>query len=354
MKSLLINPNITLKLALKKLAQTGKKCLVVLDNKKKLLGTLTHGDLRASILSGKDLNEKISKLYNTKPFFFFENNYSNKNAQKIFIEKELDLIPIINKKKEVKKIIFWSEVFSSSKKTNEFKTNLPVVIMAGGEGKRMEPFTSILPKPLIPINGKAVIEHIVDKFVEMGISDFHISVNYKSNLIKAYFDDIKNKNYKIKYLKEKKPLGTAGSLSLFKKKLNGPIILTNSDILINADLIDLLNYHSKKKSDITLVASVKDYTIPYGVCELHENGQLLKINEKPTHNFLVNTGLYVINSKVLKLIPKNKKYDLTDLLKKGKKEKMKICVYPISDNLWTDVGQWTEYRKATRKFINQI
>jgi NDP-sugar pyrophosphorylase family protein len=209
----------------------------------------------------------------------------------------------------------------------------------------MEPFTSVLPKPLIPINEKTIIEHIIERFTDKGCSDFHLTVNYKGAILKAYFEDL-NPDYSVSFVDENKPMGTAGGLKYLKGKFDKPFFVTNCDIIIKADYVDLYDFHQKGGYDITLVASVKEYIIPYGTCELNGEGHLSHINEKPKYDFLINTGLYVLNSDILELIPENKFYHITHMIEDAKNQGKKIGLFPIDDDAWIDVGQWAEYKKA--------
>ena len=351
MLKLLTNPKISLREALKLLKNTGKKCIIIVNKKNRLLGTLTDGDLRNHILLGKKLDESIEKVFNSKPAFFFQEKLNLKNAKKEIIKNRFELVPIVNKDKVVVDVITWDQSLSPDLKLLKKNLQASVIIMAGGKGTRLQPFTHILPKPLIPIKGKAIIEHIIDKFNMYGIDDFHISINYKSSLIEAYFKELKP-SYKIKFIKENVPLGTIGVLSKFTKKFIKPVFVSNSDIIIESDLVDIYNFHKKNKNEITVVASAKNYEIPYGVCKIDKKGNLNNIAEKPKFNFLANTGLYVINPKIFKLIPKNKKFDMTELIKKTKSLKKKIGVYPVDEDSWTDIGQWNEYKRAVEKLGN--
>ena len=221
--------------------------------------------------------------------------------------------------------------------------------MAGGKGTRLKPFTQILPKPLIPLRDRPVIEHIIESFTKYGVSNFLITINYKSRIIKSFFEEAKMK-YSIKFLEETKPLGTVGGLRKHADRFNEPFFVTNCDTILNVDYEDLYKFHKKNNNDITLVASTKDFEIPYGVCELNKKGTLLKIKEKPKFNFLSNTGLYVLNPKTLNSVPKNKLYQMTQLIEVLRKNKKKIGVYPIEDKLWFDIGQWSEYSDTINRF----
>lgn len=348
MKKLTIKPNKTINFALKTMSKSGVKCLIVVDQKSTLLGTLSDGDLRRSILKGLELKKTIENIYNKNPAIFYEEEYSLKMAEEIFLRHRFDFIPVVNKNLKLKKIIYWEEIFTNGEKKRSEKLNIPAVIMAGGKGTRLEPFTKVLPKPLIPIHNKPVIDHIIEKFTDVGITEFHLTLNYKGRILKAYFDELVP-DFKMHYITEKIPLGTAGSLKYLKNKIKSPFFVTNCDIIIDADYIDLYNFHDNKNNDITLVASAKEYIIPYGACELDSKGNLETIKEKPAYELLINTGLYVLHPKVIDLIPRNKFYHITDLIKDAKKENLKVGIYPISDDKWIDIGQWSEYRKVVEQ-----
>ena len=351
MKKLFIQPNSSIKEALKQLDRTNKGCLVVVNKRNKLLGTLTDGDVRRVILKGKFLKDKINGIYEKNPTFLKQNDYSLSQVKDLFLKKEVDIIPIIDKSKKVVDLAFFTELLKKNKSNKSSKNfSTAVVIMAGGKGTRLEPFTNVLPKPLVPINEKPVIEHIIEKFIKSKFNNFFITLNYKSKILKAYFQEKKPK-FKLSFIDEPKPLGTAGGLSLLESKLKKPFIVTNCDIIINVNFEDLMNFHITNGNDITLVASSKEYIIPYGTCKLTKTGYLKNILEKPKFDFFVNVGMYVLNPNLIKLIPKNKICDMTNLIQLIKKNKKQIGVYPIDDESWIDVGQWSEYHKAVERLI---
>ena len=347
MNDLLIKPDITIQNAMKILDQTGKKCLLVIDENNKLLGTLTDGDLRRSLLSGEKFNSNISKSYFKTPIVLFIGEYKMKDIKKILSKNDLALIPIVDRSFIVKDYLYSHDIINTNKKENDLR-EVPVIIMAGGRGTRMEPFTDILPKPLIPIQGKSIIEIIIESFTQFKCSDFYLTINYKGKILKAFFEELQP-SYSINFIEEDKPLGTAGSLFFLKNKLNKPFFVTNCDITIKSNYSSIYDFHMKRGYSITIVASTKEYIIPYGTCELDIDGDLKKINEKPQFDFLINTGLYVVNPKVLSYIPEGKYFDITELIEILKKNDEKIGVFPIHEDNWVDVGQWSEYKKAINK-----
>jgi dTDP-glucose pyrophosphorylase len=349
MKDITIHSDVSIREAMRILDKTAEKCLLVVDKNRKLLGTLTDGDLRRSILSGLQVSENISMSFCTKPITLNKNNFSLEQAKLLIDQNMLDLLPLVDQDGIVQDYITRAG-FGDEIPPKKLLTNVPVVIMAGGKGTRMDPFTKILPKPLIPVHDKPIIEHIIDRFREFGCDEFYITVNYKSRILKAYFEELQP-DYKVHFVYEEKPLGTAGSLRLLNDKFKKPFFVTNCDIIIEGDYTSLYSFHLKDNYDLTLVASTKDYVIPYGTCELNSEGYLSHINEKPKYDFLINTGLYVLDPNILKLIPRDKFYNITDLIEDLININKRVGVFPVNDDAWIDVGQWAEYQKATEKML---
>jgi dTDP-glucose pyrophosphorylase len=349
MKDIAVQPGMTIRQAMKRMSQLGEKCLVIVDEKNTLLGTLSDGDLRKAILNGSEMNDSIQQIYQSNPTVLIDGEYEKEDIKKIFTQQRFDLIPVVNNRGELIDIFLWDKILNNGKKDQKVKLNVPVVIMAGGKGTRMEPFTKVLPKPLIPIHGKPIIEHIIKRFTDIGCSDFHLTVNHKGKILKAFFEELQPE-YEVAFIDENEPLGTAGSLQYLKGQFNKPFFVTNCDIIIKTDYEILYEFHQKNSFDITLVASAKEYIIPYGTCELNNDGYLSHINEKPMYNFLINTGLYILNPDVLNIIPENKFYHITHLIEDAKNQGKKIGVFPVDDDDWIDIGQWAEYKKAIDKF----
>ena len=350
-KKLFILPNTTILEAMKRLSDVGERCLVVTNENNKLLGTISDGDIRKAILKGSGVRNSIDSWYYKRTTFLIKGEYSLAKAKEIFLKNKFDLIPVVDKNKIVTEILFYDSIHE--KNFNHFQNNLqvPVIIMAGGKGTRLEPFTKVLPKPLIPLGEKTVIEHIIEKFTRVGCNEFFITIHYKARIIKAYFEELKPE-YRIEFIQEKKPYGTAGSLSLLPKSFEKPFIVTNCDIMVSTDLTDLYSFHLEGEYGITLVASTQEHIIPYGTCELNYEGHLSRLNEKPKFDLLINTGLYVLNPEILEMIPEKKQFDITDLIDNLINNSKKIGVFPINESSWIDVGQWAEYEKAVKSFSN--
>ena len=347
MKDITVTLEITIREAMKALDKTSEKCLLVVDENKKLLGTLTDGDLRRGILSGMNFSKNISECYHKNPTAFTRGNYTQEDVTQILRDEKIDLIPILNKDGKIVDYLTWSNI-NKGKQNKKVLEDVAVVIMAGGKGTRMEPFTKVLPKPLIPIHEKPIIEHIIKRFTNIGCSDLYLTVNYKEKILKAYFEELKP-DYSVSFIDENEPLGTVGSLQYLRGKFDKPFFVTNCDIIIKADYVNLYEFHQKGGYDITLVASAKEYIIPYGTCELNGEGHLSHINEKPQYDFLINTGLYVLSPDIIELIPENRFYHITHLIENAKNQGKKVGVFPIDDDAWIDIGQWAEYKKVMDK-----
>lgn len=346
---IVIKTGITIKQAMKQLEVTEKRILFVVDEDDGLIGSVVDGDIRRWILKEGSLDDTIEKSCNKKPFFVHE-AYELNHIREVMLEKRISCVPVVNAKRQVVELIFWEDIFEEDiTRKPRHKLDLPVVIMAGGKGTRLDPFTKILPKPLIPIGDKTVIEFIIDSFLDFGVTSFYVTVNYKAKIIKSYFEEL-NPAYRIDYIEEDKPLGTAGSLKYLKGKINDSLLVTNCDIIIKADYADLVDFHYKMGNMITIVASMKSYHIPYGICEIENGGCLTKMVEKPEYSFLVNTGMYVLHADVLDLIPDGELFDITDLIEKVKEQNGKVGVFPVSDHAWLDIGEWAEYKKALKIF----
>lgn len=346
--SILISETASVKDAMRQLDKTAEKILFVVKDENILVGSLTDGDIRRWILKEGSINEKVGEVC-FKGTFSVNVGYEPETVKKEILKLKIIYVPILDSNKRIIEFLIWDKLFEGKiKRKPKEKLDVPVVIMAGGKGTRLDPFTRILPKPLIPIGDKSILEIIIDKFLDYQVNHFYISVNHKAKIIKSYFEEL-DPEYTLTFLYEDKPLGTVGALKQLEGKIQGDLILTNCDIIINANYADILKHHKENKNDITVVASLKHYNIPYGICEIENGGILSCIKEKPEYDFLVNTGMYIISSELLKYIPKDEFFHITDLIEKVKKSNKKIGVYPISENSWIDIGEWVEYKNAITK-----
>ena len=273
LKDFLINENNSMIEAMAQLDRVAKKVVFVVSEKG-LVAALTDGDIRRWILKKGDLEARVKEIANYNPKFLTEKE--RHKASRFMKVHSIEAVPIVDDKNRITSITFAHEEVIRAKK----EMKIPVVIMAGGLGKRLYPYTKILPKPLIPIGEIPIVEHIINRFVENGCNDFYLILNHKKNMIKAYFNDLE-KDYQVNYIDENIPLGTGGGLSLLKGKIATTFILSNCDILIDEDYQKIMSFHKKQGDFITMICSMKRIRIPYGVVEISETGEIENMKEKP-------------------------------------------------------------------------
>ncbi len=329
--------------ALKQMDRIDKKLLLVF-NGEKFVNVLSVGDIQRAILKNVSLNTPIREILRKNTRLAVEND-SYESIKQTMATYRMECLPVVNSNGDLITVYFWEDVFGESEKRIKKKLNLPVIIMAGGKGSRLKPLTNVIPKPLIPIGEKTIIEEIMDRFVDAGCNKFYLSVNYKAETIKHYFLKLNNTKYKIEYIQEETPLGTAGSLYLVRDKINTTFFVSNCDIIINEDYSEIVKYHNENKNELTIVSALKHYPIPYGTLETKENGILKKLVEKPELTFQINTGMYILEPHLLNEIPENNFFHITHLIENIKKRKGRVGVFPISQGSWKDIGEWTEYKR---------
>ena len=332
--------------SLKKMDEVNKKLLLVFDHDS-FIGVLSIGDIQKAIIADLSLETKITRIMR-KDFVYAKATDDKKAVLQLMQTHRIECMPLVDENFHLVSVYIWDDVFATKTRNEGINLNLPVIIMAGGQGSRLKPLTNILPKPLIPIGEKTILEQIMDKFCDVGCNTFYLSVNYKAEMIKHYISSLQNTNYHILYLQEEKPLGTLGSLHLLKGKINSTFFVSNCDILIDQDISDIYEYHRANKNEITIVAALKHYPLPYGILETSIDGLLSSMTEKPELTIKINTGLYILEPHLINEIPKNEFYHITTLIEKLQNEKRKIGVFPVSEKSWSDVGEWSEYKKLLK------
>ena len=339
-KKFLIKNSDTLSKGLKKMEKHGIRTLLVIDKSNKYLGTLADGDIRRSIIKKKKVSDKIDKIYKRKTIFFYKNKFSIKKARTLFVKNRIEIIPIINKNRQIIDIINYYKLSSKGKKKKSIKkiTRVGVIIMAGGKGTRLLPYTKVLPKPLIPVKGKTLIEHVISQFTAYNLRDFIFTINYKALTFKAFFKEL-NPDINYDYIEEKKPLGTAGALARVKSKKFKNFFVTTCDTVIKTDYRKVYKFHQNNNSDITIIAANISNKLPYGVLKYGKRNTLAEFKEKPILKHVVNTGMYLVSSKIFNLIPKNKSYNMNELITKASSFGKKISLYKINKKSWKDFGR---------------
>lgn len=340
-KEFLIDEECTMLEAMELLDKVAKKVLFI-TKQGRLIAAITDGDVRRWILKKGNLEAKVKDIANYNPIYLFAKDKAI--AKEYMLKNSVEALPIVDENMRILSIIFWDNKVISNRK----KLEVPIVIMAGGLGTRLYPYTKILPKPLIPIGEIPIAEHIINRFNHSGSNDFYLIVNHKKNMIKAYFNEIE-KDYKITYIDEDKPLGTGGGLSLLKGKINSTFILSNCDILIEEDYEKMYNFHKKENNLITMVCSLKKIKIPYGVVEIGVNGKIESMKEKPELSFFTNTGMYIVESRIIDELEENRSIGFPDIIEQYKNAGKKIGVYPISESAWMDMGQLDEMEEMIKR-----
>lgn len=341
LREYIVDENTPLIEAMNAINKNSKGIVYVCDGKV-LKGALSDGNVRRHILNNGSLDEKAINVANLSPKFLLSDD--DLNPIEYMKSVSVTSLPILNKNMEIVSIKFIND-----KGVYDYrKLDIPVFIMAGGKGTRLKPFTDVLPKPLIPIGEKTITERIMDHFISFGCDKFDMIVNYKKNLIKAFFQD--NEKYNVTFTDEDVFLGTAGGLKYIENKVKSTFFMTNCDVIIDDDYASIIEHHKQSNAIITMVCTVKNYNIPYGTIKLDCDGNVSSLEEKPNYSFLVNTGMYVIEPEFLKYIPDNKFIHITDVIEKCIEEGKVVGMYPISENAWMDMGEMHELEKMRARF----
>ena len=342
-KQICIDCHVSVLAALKQMDTTHRKLLIVTDGGY-YRSVLSIGDIQRAIIKGDSMDSPIENILRHETKVAKSIQDRSEIEQYVRVHKN-EFMPVVDDDNNLVDVVFWDELFKTEihHRTEDF--DLPVIIMAGGQGTRLRPLTNVLPKPLIPIGEQTMLEDIMDRFVECGCHEFFLSVNYKADVIRRYMDNLGKRQYRISYFQENKPLGTAGSLHLLKHQINDTFFVSNCDIIVDEDYGEILRYHKGNHNEITVVAAIKNIAIPYGTLETKQDGLLADIKEKPEFTFKINTGMYILEPHLIDEIPEDEFYHITFLIEKLVKQGRRVGVYPINEGSWTDIGNWDEYLK---------
>ncbi len=347
LQKITITPGTLLIEALKLMDKLDKKLLIVMEDKT-FSGLLSIGDIQRAIIRNINLDSKVEKILREN-IRVAGTEDSFEEIKEMMLAYRTECMPVLNDQNELVDIHFWEDVFGEISISKD-PIGIPLVIMAGGKGKRLKPFSNIIPKALFPYGEKTILEEIIHRFQNHKVSEVYISVNHKADLIKSYLEENLELDIDLHYIQEEKPLGTAGSLYLLKDRISGPFFVSNCDIIINQDLHEIYDYHISNKNDITAVAALKHHAIPYGMLETGDNGILTKLVEKPELTYKINSGMYILNSDLLADIPENTFFHITHLMETLMKKGSKIGVFPVSEKSWIDLGEWSEYQKILKSY----
>lgn len=332
-----IDENSSVRDALIKLDQLASDAIIfILDENKKLLGSLTDGDLRRGFIKGLGFEDSIMSFIQPNPKYIFVDEYDQDRLEE-FRAKNYKIIPIVDR----------NLMFVDILNFRHQHTLLPidVVLMAGGEGKRLRPLTENTPKPLLIVGEKPIIEHNIDRLINVGVKKIHLSINYLGDQLENFFDNGSSKNISIQYIRENQPLGTVGSVMLVDRFDHDDILIMNSDLLTNIDFADFYKTFKKSNADMAIAATTYSVDIPYAVLETDESNNIKSLKEKPKYTYFSNAGIYLLKKSILKMIPKNQFYDITDLMEKVIEMNNKMITYPIN-GYWLDIGRHEDFKKA--------
>lgn len=342
-KTMFINENMTIEDAMRVIDQGGSKTVFLAGNGI-LKGSVTDGDVRRHLLRGGSVTENVCKIVNYSPKFFEEN--ACVNYQKYMIESDLTAVPIVDQQM---KIIRIERLKSRKEPVRKIGDDVPVVIMAGGLGTRLKPYTEIIPKPLIPIGSKTILERIFDKFEDYGCREKYVILNYKKKLIEAYFKE-DSEYTALHFIEEPSFLGTAGGIKYTKDICKNDFFMTNCDVVVDADYYHIWEEHREKRNIITMVLANREYHVPYGTVETSDNGSVVCLREKPRVEYRVNTGMYLCNSKLLDYIGDSERIDMPDLIQRCLNAGERIGQITIDGNDWYDMGQPDELEKMKKRY----
>lgn len=340
-----ISKNASIGDAIVLIENNNNKIAVVVDEQNILQGTITDGDIRRGILGGKNLQSPTKDIMNRAPFFIYQDE-GQKNIIQVMHARKIKHALIVDDKKVVVDLIGIEEILSPKKRDNW------VVIMAGGLGKRLHPLTQNTPKPMLPVAGTPVIEHLIIRFISQGFHRFYLSINYLGDQIKEYFKDGSHLGVQIRYVEEDKPMQTAGSLALLPERPKDAFIVINGDIITNVDFVDMLDFHASSHVKATIGIREHDVTIPYGVVSL-EGDRVIEFQEKPQKSFFINTGIYIIEPEILDIIKGGKSITMPALLMCAKEQDEKsILAFPVREH-WLDIGRIEDFTRA-ETLVHQI
>lgn len=338
LKKILLQPDDTLEAAIRVIHAGGKRIALVVGNDNKLLGSVTDGDIRRALIKRVGMEYSVEKVMNKFPLTALKSD----NADFIMssmISKDLIHMPIVDDKG----VVVGLETLQYIIKNRKYKN--PVFIMAGGFGKRLKPLTDSIPKPLLKVGTKPILENILNQFISAGFHNFYISTHYKAEMVREHFGDGSDWNISIEYMHEKKPLGTAGGLGLLPANLpNLPILVMNGDLLTKVDFEQLLDFHIKEGGDATVCVREYDFQVPYGVIKSDGN-KIISIEEKPLQKFFVNAGIYILNPSMLDMVDGINYMDMPKLLEKKIEDNGQINMFPVYE-YWLDIGQMEQFNQA--------
>lgn len=339
---LVIAADATLEEAMQAVETSGHGIAFVIDASRRLLGALSDGDIRRAILRHTPLEVNVTEVMNPEPLYVGADT-PLADVEGMMERHRIRHVPVVNKNGRVIDVIVREDAHVRSDHDHK------AVIMCGGLGTRLKKLTHKTPKPLLPVGGQPILETIVGQLGKQGFRNVVLATNYKAEMINGHFGNGDHLGMRIDYVREDQPLGTAGALKLLQIEDDRPLLVMNGDILTKVSFKALLDYHHQGRWDMTTCTTTYEIKIPYGVIDADESGQLTRIREKPSERFFVNAGIYVLNPSLIELIPDNRYFDMTDLVRAARKREMRLGTFPIHE-YWIDVGRLEDYSRANCEY----
>jgi dTDP-glucose pyrophosphorylase len=329
---------------MKKMDQVDSKLLFVFDGDA-FAGILSIGDIQRAIIRGNSLDTPVLKVVREQ-FTAARPEDARQDICDRMLKLRTECMPVVRSDGSLEDVLFWEDVFTEVRQVTPRVQN-PVVIMAGGKGTRLRPLTNVIPKPLVPVGDKTIIELIIAQFRASGVTEFFITANYKADMLKAYLeqsDALRGVSSRI--IVEPTPLGTIGSLSLLKNLVRDTFFVSNCDVYVDQEHSSILEYHKSNRNLVTLVAALRHFSIPYGIVTSGVDGELATIEEKPAGAYLANTGVYVLEPQLLDRVPDNEEFTITDLIDLVRQSGGRVGVFPVTERSWLDIGEWPQYLRT--------
>ena len=346
LEKLLGSETLTVSEAMQRIDSNACGILFLTDNERGLVGCVTDGDVRRYLLAGGKMSDAAMRAANLTPRVA----RTQEEAKRLYNKKDYIVIPIVDVNGRMIEVYF-GETEGTRHKPHK-PLNIPVVINAGGRGTRLDPYTRVLPTPLIPVGELPIIELIMQEYQSYDCRDFHIIVNYKRDLMKAYFADCDN-HYHITWYDEETPLGTGGGLRLLRGVFDSTFFFANCDALLTANYESLVQFHKEHGNMITMICAYKNMNIPYGIVEMGVNGVIEGMKEKPLVSFLTNTGIYLVEPEVIEDIEDNEVITFPEIIDRERQKGKRVAAYPVSENDWMDMGQLSELEKMRVKLYGE-
>lgn len=330
-------PSASIRSAIECLNETGLKICLIVSSGGLLLGVVGDGDIRRGILKGFELDSPVSEIINAHPVSASP-EMTRSEVMELMRVKEIFQLPLVDQKG----IVIGLQVWDTASLVEELPNTM--VIMAGGLGRRLMPYTQDCPKPMLLVDGRPILEHIIDNAIEQGFRKFILSVGYLAHMIEDYFGNGASKKITISYTREDEPLGTAGALSLVSEKIEAPMVVTNGDIFTDINYEDVINFHSKNQADATMIVKQYAWQHPFGVIEM-DGFDIKQIVEKPIYKSYINTGIYVFDPRVLGVLERNKYIDMPTYFDRLRICNYKTVAFPIHEP-WIDIGRHDDLEKV--------